>query len=371
MRRLVYVALTRAQDRVIISSTRRDDADWDAVLSSQDARGKPRARTEDDYFRSLALYVRETGAGKLLPTIISPEPDEFGGGASSIDAPPIRVALETPREEDKSRNPVQPDRIEVSFSQLEAFSQCPLRYEYIYEWKLPAPPDGLWPEKLVRESPSTIPASDLGTLVHSTLENFHRPGAMDGAGGLARLADLWFECSRGMVTRQLSEALWENEAAAMFEHYLSLDLSTYPTLATEHEFNLVEVIDGQEVLIRGFIDRLCQGPDGTVLIDYKTNAAIGDDSAAAYARQLAIYERASRVIFALQPRPVMVELRRGIEHWPQASSSWADVAEMLRAIVGGGRQPPSNPPCGPCAYHWSCPASTFLAREIGSDPLPD
>lgn len=371
MRRLMYVAITRAKERLYLSTTRKDEPTWESVLSDLDAKGRPRQKPDDDYFRTLAVFAQSSGAAVLLPRATEAAPYAPPAQVGDADLPTHLRAIARPETATTRSGSKVGNRIEVSFSQLEAFAQCPLRYRYIYEWRLPAPPDGLWPEEKVDRTGS-VPASVLGTLVHATLEAFHQPGPGDGIGGMPRLAELWSEASRGVLSDQDAQGTWAKAAAPMFESYLGLDLSTFPTLATEQEFNLIEVVDEQEVLIRGFIDRLCDGPDGPVLVDYKTNTAIGEGASAAYARQRSIYERASRVILELKPRPVLVELRRGLVHKPDPASSWAEVEEMLRSIVKGRREAPVSPPCGPCAYRATCPASTLrrpLAHAEG--PISD
>jgi DNA helicase-2/ATP-dependent DNA helicase PcrA len=357
MRRLIYVAITRAKDQVIISSTRTDEADWDAVLSDVDSYGKPRLRPVDDYFRSLAVWASQTGEGVLVdPNAVSNLP-KVAAERMAAAAAGARAML-TPLAEAVTDRAPTASRLVVSFSELESFRQCPLRYRYIYEWRLPAPPDALWPQQSAEDRLAAVPASMLGTLVHATLEAFHRPGPDDGLGGIMRLRRLWDDNSLGLVSPNLGQKSWERDAKAMFERYLTLDIARYQTLTTEQEVNLVEVIQGQEILIRGFIDRLCRAPDGrTVLVDYKTNTAIREVAAASYSRQLAIYERAARVVLELEPEVILIELRRGVVHRLDQGASWNLVEELLREVVGGDRLAPSDPPCSACAYRFACPAS--------------
>ena len=92
-----------------------------------------------------------------------------------------------------------------------------------------------------------------------------------------------------VLSPEVAADVWQRQAKSMFARYLELEVAGFRTVATEQEVNLVEIIDGREVVIRGFIDRVCEDPSGTVVIvDYKTNREIGAEAGAAYARQLSI-----------------------------------------------------------------------------------
>jgi RecB family exonuclease len=254
----------------------------------------------------------------------------------------------------------------VSFSQLEVLAQCALRYRYMYEWRLPATADDLWPRR-TPGSDSAMSAADLGTLVHEVLERFHQPGADDGAGGMARLRALWEEIATVSEGAERATAVWRQTAEGMFERYLPSEVAGMATIATEKEVNLAVDVDARPVLVRGFIDRLCRDADGRVwIVDYKTNRSLGRDSLAAYGRQLAIYQRASREVLGLDAGALLVEMRTGAVH-RQEGDGWPEVETLLATLVGGDRSAPPDPPCGGCAYWRGCPSST---RRPGNDPRP-
>jgi DNA helicase II / ATP-dependent DNA helicase PcrA len=355
MRRLVYVAITRARKQVFITATRRDDPDWDSVLADT-VGGKARPAPNDDYFRSLALWA-SPGAGTLLEPELA-ELSPWTEAAVAQATTPSEQEL-TPVD-DGAAEPADraPARMELSFSRLELFAQCPLRYRYASEWRLPVPPDDLWPAAGEPAS-RAVNAAALGTLVHATLETFHHPGPLDGAGGLTRLRELWNDATDEVLSPALAADVWERQAEPMFSRYLELEVAGFRTLATEQEVNLVENIDGREVVIRGFIDRLCEDPAGSVvLVDYKTNKEIGAEAGAAYARQLSIYERAAGSALGIAAQPMLIELRKGIVHRPDAESLWAGVEDVLRVVLNELRTAPADAPCGACAFRRSCPSST-------------
>jgi DNA helicase-2/ATP-dependent DNA helicase PcrA len=364
MRRLVYVAITRAGERIFITATRRDDPDWVSVLADT-VGGKARSTPDDDYFRSLALWA-SAGAGTLLePALAHVTPwTEAGVSDATTQAEHEPTPLDDGVAEATDRPPA---RLGLSFSSLELFAQCPLRYRYASEWRLPAPPDGLWPAEAEPAS-GKVNAATLGTLVHATLEAFHHPGSLDGAGGIGRLRELWDEATNEVLSPAVAADVWARQTGPMFRRYLELEVAGFRTLATEQEVNLVERIDGREVVIRGFIDRLCEDPAGTtIIVDYKTNKEIGTEASAAYSRQLAIYERAASSALGIAAQPMLIELRRGTIRTLDAESGWAGVEGVLRVVLGIARPAPPDAPCGACAYRRNCPSSTAVPRPPPGD----
>jgi DNA helicase-2/ATP-dependent DNA helicase PcrA len=357
-RRLIYVAITRAERQLYVSATRRDEADWEAVLSGLDAKRRARREPDDDHFRTMALFLREGGTGTLLDRDRGPAVVRAGAAAPIPPVPGAAVALPSNAGVlAHERAAGISERLTVSFSQLEVLAQCGLRYRYMYEWRLPAPPDDLWPKR-EPTSDAAMAAADLGTLVHAVLERFHQPGAGDGAGGIARLREFWDELAAAAEGVARAAAVWDATARAMFEHYLRSDVAGMTTIATEQEVNLVVDADGRPVLVRGFIDRLCRDADGGVwVVDYKTNRSLGAESLTVYGRQLAIYQRAAKEALGLDAAAMLIEMRTGAVH-RAGSDGWSAVEQLLSTLVTGERTAPAQPPCWGCAYWRACPAST-------------
>jgi DNA helicase-2/ATP-dependent DNA helicase PcrA len=365
-RRLMYVGITRARRQLFVSSTRRKDPSWNAVLADTDESGRPRRDIEDDHFRTMALYLSEGGRGTLLDTEPAAGSARAAVAVAAAEDPGDVVALPGRASHAARVDAADGERLTVSFSQLEVLAQCALRYRYMYEWRLPATADDLWPRR-TPGSDSAMSAADLGTLVHEVLERFHQPGADDGAGGMARLRALWEEIATVSEGAERATAVWRQTAEGMFERYLPSEVAGMATIATEKEVNLAVDVDDRPVLVRGFIDRLCRDGEGRVwIVDYKTNRSLGRDSLAAYGRQLAIYRRASREVLGLDAGALLVEMRTGAVH-RQEEDGWPEVETLLATLVGGDRSAPPDPPCGGCAYWRGCPSST---RRPGNDPRP-
>jgi DNA helicase-2/ATP-dependent DNA helicase PcrA len=365
-RRLVYVAITRAERQLFVSATRKKEPDWEAVFSDLDGNGRSRRDAADDHFRTLTLFLRDGGCGTLLdtessegvrlPTVASPTSAEERG---AIPLPIGAGALA------RDRSVETAERLVVSFSQLEVLAQCGLRYQYMFEWRLPAPPDDLSPKR----EPATvgsIGAADLGTLVHGVLERFHQPGPEDGAGGIERLRALWDELGSVALGAERASAVWAASAGRMFERYLTTDVARMPTIAAEQEVNLSVDVGGRSVLVRGFIDRLCKDADGRAwVVDYKTNRSLGTEALTVYGRQLAIYQRATKEALGLDAGALLMEMRTGLVH-RGGDDGWVGVKGLMTTLVKGARTAPNEPPCWGCAYWRACPSSTRGDRQARS-----
>jgi len=231
---------------------------------------------------------------------------------------------------------------------MEVFLQCPLRYQYRQEWKIPVPPDGLTPTALGDAEQPSVSAAQLGTLVHATLEAFHQPGPMDGKGGLARLRQIWDTVCEGELDHQSADEVWTDRAVSLFQNYLASEVASWPTVATEQEFNLAY----QGALVRGFVDRLATAPSGVAtVVDYKTGRV---GSAAAYGMQLDIYKDALRAN-GVEADAILLSLRTGVVVKPLAHESPVDVLVDVRAAT---RRAPSDAPCRECAFRKSCPTGS-------------
>lgn len=357
-RRLVYVAITRAEQQLFVSATRKKEPDWEAVFSELDGNGRARKDPADDHFRTLVLFLRDGGWGTLLDTWAGSALGSAKVASSPISEQPAAIPLPSGAGAlARGRGAETAERLVVSFSQLEVLAQCGLRYRYMFEWRLPAPPDDLSP-KSEPAIASSIGAADLGTLVHAVLERFHQPGPQDGVGGMPRLHELWTELATITMGSERAVTVWDATVERMFERYLGTEVAGMPTIATEQEVNLALDVGGQSVLVRGFIDRLCTDPEGRAwVVDYKTNRSLGADALTAYGRQLAIYKRAIKEALGLEAGAMLMEMRTGAVH-RGGDDSWRRVEELLVNLVSAERSAPPDPPCGGCVYWRACPSST-------------
>jgi ATP-dependent exoDNAse (exonuclease V) beta subunit len=323
-RRAVYVALTRAADRLYVSAAREEKSAEEVSAA------------EDDHFAEiLAWALANPAAATVVEAEQLPLPDleavqPAAAATSELVAAVIdRLDLLQPRPAPGA--PPEPGLIELSFSQLYQFELCPLRYRFQDVWRVPAPPD-----ELLTAAARAVSASELGAAVHSALAAFH-----SGGGDLMEL--------------------YEGPEAGleMLRAYLAHPLAVATTLGTELEFNLR--LGG--VRVKGLVDRVCLYEGATALVDYKTNSHLDASLVAAYSTQLRLYGLAARsglIPGGPNPRLFLFDLRRSelvaVQPDPEAVEQEV-ITAAARISAGDFSLGPEHAqrPCHLCAYRPICP----------------
>jgi DNA helicase-2/ATP-dependent DNA helicase PcrA len=216
-RRLAYVALTRAKERLyLVSCEQYEERKTKAKPSQFIAEALEAASTEPIRLEHEAL---------LAPPPAAPEP--------------TRAPLKVPTS--------------FSASALETYEQCPKRYEYQYVLNVRIPNSAL---------------SNFGTSVHATLQHWFLARQQ---GSMPDLAELYRSCwiPGGYETKAIEERQYAEGYAKLKEYLDSVGPDTVPLfLETACRAKLT---DGTE--IRGKIDRIDRRKDGSLaVIDYKTGA---------------------------------------------------------------------------------------------------
>ncbi len=164
----------------------------------------------------------------------------------------------------------------ISYSALETFQQCPLKYKLQYIDKIKVPP-----------SKEAV----FGTLIHETLRMFHDP---------ARPLPPTEEELLKFYTQNWNFDVFDNpdEEAAIFQQGIKM-LKDYYAKNYSINFNIVDlesrfeapIEEGSEVhLITGKIDRIDKLPDGSFeIIDYKTTKKMPSQKIVNENLQLSVY----------------------------------------------------------------------------------
>jgi putative RecB family exonuclease len=251
----------------------------------------------------------------------------------------------------------------LSPSRANDFTQCPLMFRLRVVDQLP-------------EEPS--PAAELGTLVHTVLEElFDLPAAErtpDAA--LAALGPAWERRKEdvpelgGLHEDAAAEAAWLVEAAARVEAYFRLENPQRLQPEAREQFVEYQLEDGP--LLRGVIDRVDVAPDGSIrIVDYKTGKSPLPGYGAQAKFQMRFYAllverlrgRAPTVLQLLYLRDgVAVTLRPTVEDLGliehQVRELWADISAAARQSRWAAR--PSKL-CAWCSFQAYCP-------EFGGQP---
>lgn len=224
-RRLFYVAMTRAMDRLYLTA-----ADYYGE-------GKRERRASPFVLEALGeeAIKQDTQKGKQL---------------SMLDFAPLPAET---KEEEKPRG-IAPITY-LSFSQINTFQFCPLHYKLKYILRIPTPPTA---------------AQSFGTALHSVLRDFNQALVRKEKVGKKNLLRLYQEhwIPEGYSSKAHKERMKKRgEQYLLFYLKSPLHSPRKPPLAVEQPF-VFPLTDS--LRIGGKIDRVDKSKDGIEIIDYKT-----------------------------------------------------------------------------------------------------
>jgi DNA helicase-2/ATP-dependent DNA helicase PcrA len=272
-RRLFYVAITRAQDRLYLTASR--------------------FYNEGKRERKVSPFVIETLGEQAVQATIKKQTAEPPGQQLSL-LEILNSNIENQNESAKTQIQT-PDTITpisyISYSQLQTFAMCPLHYKLKYILNLPSPP---------------TPALSYGSSVHNTLRDFS-------------LLLLQKQKIKPETVKELLEKNWINQGFTSKTHELqtykqaeTILISTTEqilqekpqTIAVELPFNfwlnqatLPSALPAgmqDKVKVGGRIDRVDQREDGKIeIVDYKTGKNVPSERKVKEDLQLSLYALAA------------------------------------------------------------------------------
>jgi DNA helicase-2/ATP-dependent DNA helicase PcrA len=270
-RRLFYVAMTRAKERL--------------YFTSADRYGGPRERKLSRFLGELGLEKPGKGTETKEPGFLSEAP------APSTDPVGKPFVIRLPKQ--------------YSFTQLTAFRTCPLQYKFAHVLKIPV--FGRW-------------TLSFGKTMHNTLQAFFedwtqrigaRQGTLFAPTGVAaetipvtleellktyqeRWIDDWYQNDRQR------EEYRKKGREILVGYFKGLEAAPPKPLMLEQPFTLKF---GSEVVVKGRIDRIDRFEDGVEIIDYKTgNPKTAETMERGDKEQLMLYQIAARDVLGLVPR---------------------------------------------------------------------
>lgn len=258
----------------------------------------------------------------------------------------------------------------LSPTSLETWYACPHRYLLQYVLGVRPVED---PEEIIQ-----ISALDKGDVMHRVLDRFVRealdagrvpadgaPWTDDDRARLERIVEQEFTAEAGSGRVGLA-AMWDATSRGMKEDLRQLvphdderrAATRLTPLASEQAFGRageadveVPLPDGRSLRIRGSIDRVDEGPDGLVVLDYKTGSArryadLNPANPTDHGRylQLGLYAVAARRLLGRPDEPVWVGYwfitrreRYAVIGYPVTDETAAATAEVLGVAVDGIR----------------------------------
>ncbi|HXN09557.1 MAG TPA: ATP-dependent DNA helicase [Candidatus Acidoferrales bacterium] len=341
-RRLFYVAITRARDRVFISGLR-------GRPSKQNASGKPHAFLERVYdWLSERGWAADEAIPKSakVPLVAAVRRDHAiervkHGEAGFIT--PAESVLAAP----------------LSYSLIDTFEQCPRRATYRAIVHLPevggterrrrAQRDWETPDAIeIASDDSLLASGDYGEVLHKALELWaidKRAGArVRPAGTLIADAAAQVALSPGRSQAHMAERALEK---------ISQAFDAWTPLLAEARFTLDFGEEGKPLLVIGYLDLLARNGDGRMcLVDYKTGEARGTH----FGLQLGLYRAAARDVYGFPDVRCFVGRVKGDAFSLEPIEPVSD-AELRRRItrvrdglLARDTQPIAGAWCGTCGY---------------------
>jgi ATP-dependent DNA helicase UvrD/PcrA len=347
-RRLFYVALTRARQRLTLSTVLNKRLKLSPFFEDflEDAKIKQQDVHQFEAKVDLPALAETTG-----PEANTSDPMQLFGPASETTRAYSRVAVWA-----KAFHPPRPEPLQLSSSAIDCYDRCPQQYMFRYSWSIPGGPHG---------------TATFGNVMHTTIREMVDEIRKRGKVSLAevnaiydrRWSDIGFidkyhEEEYRKAGRQQLEAFWKTYSIAPGD-----------VLEQEKKFELP--LDN-DVIVTGRIDQINRIAGKRVeIVDYKTGRA-KDKKAAAKDLQLGIYALAAEEILELKPERLVlynltsneaVESTRDSKALKETRAKIAEVADLIRA-----RDFPAKPGfmCKYCDYKPICPAHEQLVSIRGA-----
>ena len=288
-RRLYYVAMTRARERLVLSGAvtcepwtepRRAGAPlaWIGPAFVPDVA----ARAAAGDLTGVVERVEGDWNARVAYAVVRPSVDADIGG---LHAPPrIEVPILVPPPVPVPAAPAAAPVASLSYSSLGEYVRCGYRFYLERVLGLPA---------VVRPGGGTtvdgISAADRGVLVHALLEalEFRRGLAPSPAAAVAAAARAGMRPSEGDL----------DEALSMVQGFIDTELfrrlGAAADVRREEPFSFV--LEPGAIVVDGFIDLLARERTRTIVVDYKSDRLAGADPAGVVAREYGV----QRLVYAL------------------------------------------------------------------------
>jgi len=341
--RLLYVAMTRARDRLIMSGGLADT----------------KGNSSSSHWMRVLLDVLPEGYEGILRTDIAA--DAMPGGQDAVkpaaeipelSAGEFELALQNIRPLDSYGGS---SLTWFSASSLQEYAYCQRRYYYQAIEEIPAL------ESQVTHG-DKLPAAALGSLVHEVLEKYAK---WRMAHQYREEEEVW----RGFYRESAEELTYGRPAIAgevetLLQGYLRSELyqafSVHQKYA-EYGFQLPLLQHGGHTFtITGFIDGIAEMPDGSLqLVDYKSGQVTQDGAVSrGYAWQLALYKMAAETLLQKPVKTAALHFIRNCSEWKLPDEDYRqEIAQLCSEIADKKEESDFNVNtnhCDNCPFSYMC-----------------
>ena len=315
-RRLFYVAITRARDRL--------------AIHSRFGRGKD--RTPPGFLRPL---LQDRGIAGAVSNRESRRPE--------TTFPPARVER-SPVSEWMLLPPAFPrEELALSANSVESYSTCPLKFKLQRDWKIPG-------EAAVN--------MQYGSAIHTVLKQYYDPAPHAAVLSIEdAVAAFRTEFNKFVIDDPVQRELYEKQGEEQLRTMLSArSRGSFEVIAAETRFEFT--IDRQKVV--GRMDRLDRINGNVVrVVDYKTGAP-KDRRFADESLQLSIYAMGARQMGFVPQELVLLNLQGNEEVVSDRTTADLEkakyqIVQVAEGIAKGRFDPTPGRHCRWCDYSRLCP----------------
>ena len=333
-RRLLYVAMTRAQKQLLMVGTVAEEKPPEAVIGLPAAKGwwqQLQAVYEADWEKreSSCPWVRLLCADALSPAVVQQgEQEQLALEPLALAPLPAYAAC---------------GRTCFTASALQTYLHC--QRQYYYQQVLAVPE---LEQTVAGEQAHELPASVTGSIVHKALELYNAYNA---------------EAVFAIALDEFAPGAAATQAKSMFDAYIVSDLYKALPQKQKRELEFVQPLQ-QELAAEGVIDLLAfDEDDNMIIVDYKTGKPPEPDEVKlGYAYQLELYKDAAEKLYPGK-RVVRAELHflQNMSVWqlPLDKSYLQEAVELCEEISGKGEEDDfacsCNESCAYCHYAYLCP----------------
>jgi len=333
-RRLLYVAMTRAQKQLLMVGTVAEEKLPEAVIGLPSANGwwqQLQAVYEVDWDKqeSSCPWIRLLCADALSPDVAQQgEQQQLALEPLALAPLPAYAAC---------------GRTCFTASALQTYLHC--QRQYYYQQVLAVPE---LEQTVAGEQAHELPASVTGSIVHKALELYNGYNA---------------EAVFAVALEKFAPGAAATQAKSMFDAYIVSDLYKALPKKQKRELEFVQPLQ-QELAAEGVIDLLAfDEDDKMIIVDYKTGTPPEPDEVKlGYAYQLALYKDAAEKLYPGK-RVVRAELHflQNMSVWqlPLDKSYLQEAVELCEEISGKGEEDDfaciCNDSCAYCHYAYLCP----------------